>query len=557
MKLFKKSIRKSMTFKIIIYYLTGNLLFILFLSSIFYYSSKYIIMKKEIESTRKNAERSAEYVSLYVDKLKNLINLLSVNTDIKNTLINNSENSKSEAEKLIQMIISENKGNIKSITVIGKNGNIISNEKNVNMDISADMMKENWYISAINNTDNPVLNPIRKKQTSMDMTSWVLSISKDIKDKNGENLGVIVFDIKYQALNEYLKDISMGKQNDNLIIDNKNNIIYYKDVNCFINKQCINKFLSQNNKFYKNKNVALTKVHIENTDWQLISFSEMNDLVLLRKSFFHVIIAIFLISLGFTTIVTFLIIRKFINPLRKLENHIQKFENSLSEFHADKNTSYEIEVLVKHFNSMISRIKYLREYEIKALHSQINPHFLYNTLDTIIWMTEFGDSEQVITITKSLANFFRLSLSNGNEKISLKDELTHVKEYLFIQKQRYEDKLTYNFNIDENLLSYEVPKIIIHPIVENSIYHGIKNIQGTGIINIDVYKNNNDIYIAVKDNGIGFKESKKFKKSKIGGVGIKNVDKRIKFYYGNEYGIEIKDIAEGSQVVLKLPIKNS
>lgn len=554
MKLFEKSIRKSMTFKIIIYYLTGNFLFILFLSSIFYYSSKYIIMKKEIESTRKNAERSAEYVSLYVDKLKNLINLLSVNTDIENTLINNSESSKIEAEKLIQMIIRENKGNIKSITVIGKNGNIISNEKNVNMDISADMMKENWYISAINNTDNPVLNPIRKKQTSMDMTSWVLSISKDIKDRNGENLGVIVFDIKYQALNEYLKDISIGEQNDNLIIDNKNNIIYYKDVNCFINKKCIEKFLSQNNKSYKNKNIALTKVHIENTDWQLISFSEMNDLVLLRKSFFHVIIAIFLISLGFTTVVTFLIIRKFINPLRKLENHIQKFENSLSEFNADKNTSYEIEVLIKHFNSMISKIKYLREYEIKALHSQINPHFLYNTLDTIIWMTEFGDSEQVITITKSLANFFRLSLSNGNEKISLKDELTHIKEYLFIQKQRYEDKLTYNFNIDESLLSYEVPKIIIQPIVENSIYHGIKNIQGTGIINIDVYKNNNDIYIAVKDNGIGFKESKKFKKSKIGGVGIKNVDKRIKFYYGNEYGIEIKDVAEGSLVILKLPI---
>ena len=553
MKLFKKSIRKSMTFKIIIYYLTGNFLFILFLSSIFYYSSKYIIMKKEIEATRKNAEKSAEYVSLYVDKLKNLINLLSVNTDIENTLINNSENSKVNVEKLIQMIITENKGNIKSITVIGKNGNIISNEKNVNMDISADMMKENWYISAINNTDKPVLNPIRKKQTSMDITSWVLSISKDIKDKNGENLGVIVFDIKYQALNEYLKDISMGEQNDNLIIDNKNNIIYYKDVNCFINKKCLDKFLSQNKEYYKNKNIALTKVNIGNTDWQLISFSEMNDLVLLKKSFFDVIIAIFLISLGFTTVVTFLIIRKFINPLRKLENHIQKFENSLSEFNTEKNTSYEIEVLVKHFNNMISRIKYLREYEIKALHSQINPHFLYNTLDTIIWMTEFGDSEQVITITKSLANFFRLSLSNGNEKISLKDEITHVKEYLFIQKQRYEDKLTYNFNIDSNLLSSEVPKIIIQPIVENSIYHGIKNIQGTGIIDINVYENNNDIYIAVKDNGIGFKKSEKFKKSKICGVGIKNVYKRIKFYYGNEYGIEIKEISEGSCVILKLP----
>ena len=139
------------------------------------------------------------------------------------------------------------------------------------------------------------------------------------------------------------------------------------------------------------------------------------------------------------------------------------------------------------------------------------------------------------------------------KKYALKDEITHVKEYLFIQKQRYEDKLTYNFNIDSNLLSSEVPKIIIQPIVENSIYHGIKNIQGTGIIDINVYENNNDIYIAVKDNGIGFKKSEKFKKSKIGGVGIKNVDKRIKFYYGNEYGIEIKEISEGSCVILKLP----
>lgn len=554
MKLLKKSIRKSMMFQIIIYYLIGNFLFIFFLSSIFYYSSKYIIMKKEIESTRKSAEKSAEYVSLYMDKLKNLINLLSVNTDIAETLINRNEISRENVEKMIQLIINENNGNIKSITIIGKNGDIISNEKSVNMDISADMMKESWYISAINNTDHPVLNPIRKKQTSMDMTSWVLSISKDIKNKSGENLGVIVFDIKYQALNEYLKDISVGEHSDNLIIDGQENIIYYKNVNCFINKECLDKFLSQNEEYYKNKNIALTKVHIENTDWQLISFSEMNDLVLLKKSFFDVIIAIFFISLTFTTIVTYLIIRKLIQPLIKLENHIQKFENSLSEFSLEKNTSYEIEVLVKHFNSMINKIKYLREYEIKVLHSQINPHFLYNTLDTIIWMTEFGDSEQVITITKSLANFFRLSLSNGNEKISLKDELTHVQEYLFIQKQRYEEKLTYNFKVDESLLSTVVPKIIIQPIVENSIYHGIKNILGKGIINITVSKNNSYLNIIIEDNGIGFEKSKQFKKTKIGGVGIKNVDKRIKFYYGNEYGIQIEPVSSGSIVILKLPL---
>lgn len=124
-----------------------------------------------------------------------------------------------------------------------------------------------------------------------------------------------------------------------------------------------------------------------------------------------------------------------------------------------------------------SKEKYLRTYEINALYSQINPHFLYNTLDTIIWMAEFGESEKVIDITKSLASFFRLSLSKGDEMISLEDELNHAREYLFIQKQRYEDRLEYEFSVDEELLQMMVPKIILQPLVENAIYHGIRELE--------------------------------------------------------------------------------
>ena len=175
-------------------------------------------------------------------------------------------------------------------------------------------------------------------------------------------------------------------------------------------------------------------------------------------------------------------------------------------------------------------------------------------------MAEFEDNEKVISITKSLANYFRLSLSNGHEKIPLKDEIMHTKEYLFIQKQRYEDKLSYFFNIeDESLLSIEVPKIIIQPIVENSIYHGIKNLSGNGIITIDVYRQNSTINISVKDNGIGFEKAKQFKKSKTGGVGFQNVDKRIKFYYGKNYGVFINkdNKTEGAEVIIKIPFKSS
>ena len=552
----KRTMKNSMLLQLFFYYIIGNLLFVLFLSSIFYYTSKYIIMNKEIEYTNENVINTSRYITLYADKLKNMINLLSVDADVRNFLISGNEDSKKSIEKMIYSILEYNKG-IKSITVIGKNGNIVSSDKNNDMKISENMMKEKWYVDAINNSDMPVFNPSRKNSTSsMNSALWFLSISRDIKNSKGENLGVIVFDIKYEILERYLNSISFGKQIDNIIVDKNNNIIYYKDVKCFADKKCLAKFSEKN----KNKDTYLYETQIENTNWNLRSLANTNDLVTLKKNFSHIVIIIFLVSLAFSSIITFIVITKILRPLIKLENHMQNFENNLREFHLSEKTGYEIQNLVEHFNVMVEKIKYLREYEIKALHSQINPHFLYNTLDTIIWMAEFEDNEKVISITKSLANYFRLSLSNGHEKIPLKDEIMHTKEYLFIQKQRYEDKLSYFFNIeDESLLSIEVPKIIIQPIVENSIYHGIKNLSGNGIITIDVYRENSTVNISVKDNGIGFEKAKQFKKSKTGGVGFQNVDKRIKFYYGKNYGVFInKDSkTEGAEVIIKIPFKSS
>ena len=552
----KKTMRNSMLLQLFFYYLVGNLLFILFLSSIFYYTSKYIIMNKEIEYTNKNVMSTSRYITLYVEKLQNIINLLSVNADVRNFLTLGNNNSKKSIEKMVYSILDNNKG-IKNITVIGKNGSIISSDKNNDMKISANMMKEKWYVDAINNSDMPVFNPVRKDEdSSMNSNSWFLSISRDIKNSKGENLGVIVFDIKYEMFERYLRSNAFGIQSDSIIIDNHGNVIYYRDVKCFANKKCLEKFSEKN----KNKDTYLYETQIENTNWNLRSLANTNDLVTLKKNFSHIVIIIFLVSLAFSSIITFIVITKILRPLIKLENHMQNFENNLWEFHLSEKTGYEIQNLVEHFNVMVEKIKYLREYEIKALHSQINPHFLYNTLDTIIWMAEFEDNEKVISITKSLANYFRLSLSNGHEKIPLKDEIMHTKEYLFIQKQRYEDKLSYFFNIeDKSLLSIEVPKIIIQPIVENSIYHGIKNLSGNGIITIDVYRQNSTVNISVKDNGIGFEKAKQFKKSKTGGVGFQNVDKRIKFYYGKNYGVFInKDSkTKGAEVVIKIPFKSS
>ncbi len=549
---FKKSIKNSTMLQIILYYLIVNVLFIIFLNSIFYYSSRHIILQKEIEYNKEKSQNKARYITLYIEKLKNIINLMAIDAEVEGFLDEEDELAEIGLKKMVQNVLNDNKS-IRSVTIAGKNSALIFNEGHIEKKSSKNMMKENWYINAVKNPDIPVFSPSQKISDSLDKSYWVLSLSHHVKSLiDGKNLGVIVLDIKYDIFNQYLDMVSPGSQNESIIIDDRNNIIYYKDTDCFIKKNCLEKF-----SLNRSKDLSIIETDIENSNWKLISIANTDSLVILKKKFANVIVAIFLISFMFTSLVTFLVITKMLNPMIKLKNHMQNFENSLNEFELDEKTNYEIKILIEYFNDMIKKIRYLRKYEIQILHSQINPHFLYNTLDTIVWMAEFEDSKKVIAITKSLANFFRLSLSNGNEMIPLKDEIMHIKEYLFIQKQRYEDKLSYFFSIDEALMTVVVPKIIIQPIVENSIYHGIKNISENGIINIDVYSENNNLIISIRDNGIGFSKSKKIQKNRTGGIGIRNVDKRIKFYYGNEYGIFIEDVPEttrGSLIIIKLPL---
>ena len=212
-----------------------------------------------------------------------------------------------------------------------------------------------------------------------------------------------------------------------------------------------------------------------------------------------------------------------------------------------------MELLAGNYNRMIHRIrglmdeisekeKTLRHAELNALVSQINPHFLYNTLDTIVWMAEFNDSSRVIALTKSLAAFFRLSLSGGRKLITVEDELEHVRQYLYIQKERYEEKLNYVIDAPGNLLDYTVPKIILQPIVENSIYHGIKPLNGPGQVTITVQEEGERLIFTVTDNGVGYDPAAVTADGspRLGSVGLKNVDERLKLYYGPEYGVTIR-----------------
>ena len=207
--------------------------------------------------------------------------------------------------------------------------------------------------------------------------------------------------------------------------------------------------------------------------------------------------------------------------------------------------------------------KQLRKAEFELLQAQINPHFLYNTLDAIVWSAEAGNQKQVVNMVGSLSDFFRSSLNKGKEIVSIKEELVHVKSYLEIQQIRYQDILCYEINVPESLNKYQIPKITIQPIAENALYHGIKNKRGGGKITIEGYENEDTVIIEVKDNGIGIDEKRLFEiKESLENsdnnsdtiYGIYNVNERIRLNYGEQYGLKICSIyGEGTTVKILIP----
>ena len=207
--------------------------------------------------------------------------------------------------------------------------------------------------------------------------------------------------------------------------------------------------------------------------------------------------------------------------------------------------------------------KQLRKAEFELLQAQINPHFLYNTLDAIVWSAEAGNQKQVVSMVGSLSDFFRTSLNRGKEIVTIKEDLQHVRSYLEIQQIRYQDIMSYEITVDEAIYDYSIPKITIQPIVENALYHGIKNKRGGGRITVTGANLVDHVVICVEDDGKGMTKERlqevteslnaeKIEKSAV--YGLYNVNQRIKLNFGDEYGLDILSTYEqGTRVIIRLP----
>lgn len=562
---------KYLKVQVSLYFLTASLLIITILGSIMYFSISNIILEDELSATKDSVERSGRYVELYIDKVKTLSTIMANDDEITGYLKGADGSDREAVMDRISDVLSTEEFLV-SVIIAGKDGAVISNEKELDMTVSDDMMDQDWYKAVVYGDGMPVLTSIRMQDFSMDKDSWVLSISSEIVEDKGENLGVLLLDIGYRAIEDYLHSMDLGKEGYAYILNDIHEVVYHPDSEYFTDNEKIAELvdiLKMQDGYDREMGILTHHYSIQGSNWILTGISSLDNLSMIQRQILETFIIAGLILFAITMGSGIFIAGRITDPIKELEKAMISIDENLDASVEEKGC-YESINLARHFNEMTLKIrelmddisskeKYLRTYEINALYSQINPHFLYNTLDTIIWMAEFGESEKVIDITKSLASFFRLSLSRGDEMISLEDELNHAEQYLFIQKQRYEDKLEYEFSVDEEIIQMKVPKIILQPLVENAIYHGIRELEGGGRITISVKKVDNSVELLIKDNGKGFSVDKNEKSDiKLGGIGIKNVDERIKLYYGSDYGIEIKsEEGWGTEAVIRIPFSNS
>lgn len=547
--------RYSLLIQLVIYVFIMILALLGIVGGIYYQTSSVAIRQTTEQNTRKTIQQSGQFITSYLQKVKQTTSSLAENEKIKTYAQTPSQENAEQLRQLFATILKTDSDLVSAILVT-KDGNLISTDPELTMKTSADMMKEKWYQDAIHKGAMPILTPARRTISHTTGEKWVISIMQEVVDKDGKNLGVVRLDIGYKTLEAYLDQLQLGKEGFTFIVDSNHDFVYHPKKTVYSSAtemRAMAPYIAAKNGYVKSKQAYVSQYQIPHSDWTLIGVSSMEQLHAVQTQILWSFIGTGLFALGFCLIGIWFVLRLWIKPLRDLQATILKVGSGHSDLRANETGSPELVDLARQFNIMLDRIDQLmmavkeeeqnvRKYELQALSSQINPHFLYNTLDTIVWMAEFNDSKRVVEVTKSLAKYFRLALNQGHEQISLKDEIDHVRQYLFIQKQRYGEKLQYEIKELKQYDDYKIPKLILQPLVENAIYHGIKEMNRQGRIRVSVSENDTQLIVSIYDNGRGFVASETTNATlvRLGGVGLKNVDQRLQLQFGKSYHMEIK-----------------
>jgi two-component system sensor histidine kinase YesM len=538
------------------------------------------------QSTLQMIHQVESNVDFYIDHLKDVFHYLSEDAVIEQFMKMNagqepSQETDAQIQKIMAMYAERNK-EVTGIMLVNKSGTFKSHEMyRVTRD---SLIEESWYQDAVKAPGETLIisNPIgRNVSTAQNYSSYdVLSLVHAVQDsQTKEVIGVVLMDLRMDVLKSIFENLKLGKSGFMYILDHKGDIVYAPTNDIVYRIQ---------SKWLQNGTQGSLTQKIKGHDFRIL----FNDSITNKWKFIGVIpdgdyqrvvtdIQLYTLIVTFITIVLAVLLSTYftgtlIRPIRKLMSLMRNVKDGELNQRFVSETKDEIGQLGNSFNHMLEEINNLinlvyaeqkkkREAELQVLQAQIKPHFLYNTLDTIQWMAQEYEADDIIEIIGALTNLFRIGLNRGYEWIPIRDEIKHAESYMIIQMSRYMDKLDFKFDIPEELYKFHVLKLILQPLIENAIYHGIKARTGKGEIRVSAERDFDMICFRIIDDGAGIPSEKleeinqilrgEKKREEQYGIGLFNVNERIQLTYGHAFGIKIySEVGKGTTVEVKHPI---
>ena len=520
----------------------------------------------------------------YVGFLKNISNIVSTNEDVSNYLYNteqSDEDISAEEERIITQFktIMDSRTDIYNIAVVGNNGRNVLNDGEDTFTEYIDVKEQSWYKKALESEGGIYVSPSHVQNAIENSYKWVITLSKPLVNYNtGKNEGVFFVDLNYNAISDLCNN-NIGNDGYIFMIDDRGEIIYHPKQQLIYGgliEENIEEILANDEDFFASGDKLYTVSKSAQTGWITVGAVDTEKLFRNNKQvqgMYLLVAGGLLICVIFISVI---ISKQITKPIVKLSDSMSMVEHGeFDKASVPVEIDNEIGMLSRSFNVMTEKIHSLmeqnvyeqeqkRKSEMKALLSQINPHFLYNTLDSIIWMSEAGKNDEVVLMTSALAKLLRQSISNEKDQVTISEEIQYVKSYLIIQKMRYKDKLEYSIDVSPEIMNVQIIKFALQPLVENAIYHGLKYKDTKGNLYIKGYKEDDVAILTVSDDGIGMDDKvlehifdEAMKDNKSNGVGVPNVQKRLKLYYGDEYGIAYKSRkGEGTEATITVPLYN-
>ncbi|QGH36011.1 HAMP domain-containing protein [Gracilibacillus salitolerans] len=574
---------KSIRFKLLFYFI---IIIILCVSTLSFFGGN--IYKDSLEEeanmhTDQMINQVWSNIKTLIEENENIIYYLSQEELVKEFMIEQDSNSSTEQLIKDKMEIYKNRHpEIAGMLILNKKDRFISNEISR---ISRDpLTKEPWYLETIESPEKTHLisNPIGRniKNNSSYQVNNVLTIVKAYRDSaTNEVTGVILIDLKLDFIKNIIESIKLGKSGFVFITDENGKVVYapVNDIVYRIHPSWLqNENSSPVEQTIKGNNYQIIYNTISDIGWKVAGVFSLDETTEVVSEVQKLTFVIALITLLVGSIFSLFFASMITKPVNKLKTLMGNVEEGRFDLRFHSKYTDEIGQLGKSYNKMIDEIERLielvykeqkskREAELEILQAQIKPHFLYNTLDTIQWMADEYHATKITELVSALTTLFRIGLNKGKEFITVEEEVEHVKSYLIIQMTRYESKLEYEISMNESLKDYQVLKLILQPLVENAIYHGIRNKRGKGKILINIDTQDGKLLFAVHDTGIGMKSDtlreinnylKENDSNESKGYGLFNVNERIKLSYGTDYGLEVySEFKKGTTIYAILPLK--